>query len=438
MKFRGLLAAAVVLLVLAGVLYWSEHRKPTENAASSAAEATPPILKIDSTAVTNLTLKRKDSPPVALSRSSAGQWQITAPITATADSDAISGMLSNLTPLTANRVVDDNSSNLAQFGLSDPSVELDVTTKDNKTTRLLLGDDTPTGDAVYAAVAGNPRVFTATSFVKTSLNKSLDDLRDKRLLPVDANSVSRIEFSHKGQDIDFGRVQNGWQIEKPQPWRTATYQVSDLLQQVVSARWQPADTGKDPAKIFAHASPFATVRLTGSSGTDTLEVRKDQSDYYAKSSAVPGVYKADSALGTALDHSLDDFRNKQLFDFGYSDPDKIEYHSGATTVVLTHTGNDWWSAGKKMSADSAEALVTALRDLTASKFVDSGYTSPEIDVTVTSSGGKKIEKAGFQKTSDGTIAKRDDGPSLYSLDATALTNLTAAVSGLKPAAPAKK
>ena len=39
MKFRGLLIAAVVLLVLAGVLYWSEHRKTPETTATATAPA---------------------------------------------------------------------------------------------------------------------------------------------------------------------------------------------------------------------------------------------------------------------------------------------------------------------------------------------------------------------------------------------------------------
>lgn len=436
MKFRSLLAAAVVLLVLGGVLYWSEHRKPSENASSTSSE-TPTIVKVDANAVTGFTLQRKHEQPITVVKSS-GHWQITAPTPAAADADAITGMLSNLSSLTAQRVVEDKAGNLAQFGLSDPSVELDVTTKGNKTTRLLLGDNTPTGDAVYAAVAGDPRVFTAASFVKTSLNKSEDDLRDKRLLPINADSVSRIELIRKGQDIDVGRVQNGWQIEKPKPYRTDTYQVGDLLQQVVGAKWQPSEGGADPAKAFAQATPFATVKLTGGSGTDTLELRKDKDDYYAKSSMVQGVYKADAALGTALNRGLDEFRNKQLFDFGYSDPDKIEYHAGATNLVLTHAGHDWTADGKKMDADSAEGLVTALRDLAASKFVDSGFTTPEIEVTVTSNGGKKVEKAGIAKSGDGGIAKREDGPSQYYLDATAMSNLTSAAAGVKPAAPPAK
>jgi hypothetical protein len=440
MKFRGLIIAAAVLLVLAGVLYWSEHHKPKENTAASST--TPAILKIDPATVTSLIVKQKGAPPVVLARADADQWKITAPGDYPADSSTVSSMLSSLSPLNSDSIVEDHPANLADYGLSDPSLEVDVTGKDNKTSRLLFGDDAPTGGGVYVQLAGNPRVFTAGSYVKSSLNKSLGDLRDKRLVPVDGSSVSNIDLDRKNHDISFARIQSGWQIEKPQSYRTDNYQVDDLLSQLTGAKWDPSVSAEDAARDFSHATPVATVKLTGSSGTDTLEVRKEKDDYYAKSSAVPGTWKVDasssSSLAADLDRSLDDFRNKQVFDFGYADPEKIEYHSGSTSIMLARTGDDWTSNGKKMDSNSVEALVTAVRELSALKFVTAGFTVPTIDLTVTSSNGKRVEKLQIQKTSDGAIAKRDDGPMLYSLDSAALTGFTDAIAGLKPAAPEKK
>jgi hypothetical protein len=440
MKFRSLIAAAVVLLVLAGVLYWSQHRKTPDDTASTASTS-PAILKVDPATVTSLTVKQKGAQPTTLVRSGP-QWQITAPGTFPADSGTVTGMLSSLAPLNSESVVEDHATNLAEFGLSDPAVELDVTTKDNKTSHLLLGDDAPTGDGVYVSLAGDPRIFTASSSLKASLNKSLSDLRDKRLLPVEAGSVSSADLIRKGEDIDFSRIQNGWQIEKPKSYQADSFQVDDWLQQVTGARRDASVSSDDAAKTFAHAEPLATVKLTGSFGNDTLDVRKDKEDYYAKSSAVAGTWKVDpttaTSLGQALGHNVDDFRNKQLFDFGYSDPDKIEYHSGSTNLVLTHTGNAWWSNGQKMDPLSVELLVTALRNLTATKFVDSGFASPQIELTVTANGGAKVEKVQIQTSGDGAIAKREDDSSLYSLDATAIDSLTNSIAGIKPATPPKK
>jgi hypothetical protein len=439
MKLRGLLIASVVLALLGGVLYWSSHRK-TPPAPASAA--TPPVVKVAPASVSALTITQKDAPPVTLTRSGANQWQITAPKATLADANTVSGILSNLDPLPSQRVIADNATNLAPYGLQSPLVSIDLREKDNKTQKLLLGDDTPTGDAVYVALAGNPRVFTAASYIKNSLNKSFDDLRDKRLLPVDSASVTTIDLKRKPQPVDFGRVQNGWQIQKPEPYRTDTFQVEDLLTQLTSARMDTLTSPGAAARTFAHATPVATATITGSSGTDTLEVRREKDDYYAKSSVLSGIYKVDAtnstALAEALNRPLDNYRNKQLFSFDYSDPNKIEYRAGSTSLTLTHAGTTWNSNGGTMDAASAESLVSALRDLAATKFVTGGFTSPDIDITVTWGGGRKTDRVQIEKTKDGGIAKSDDGPSLYQLDPIAINELTHAVKGVKPAAPAKK
>lgn len=439
MKFRGLLIAVAVLVILGGVLYWSSHRK-TPPATTTAA--TLPVIKIDPASITGLTITQKNAAPVTLTRSGPQTWQITAPKPTLADANTVSGILSNLNPLPSQRLISDKATDLSPYGLQDPLVTVDLTEKNHKTERVLLGDDTPTGDAVYVAVAGSPRVFTAASYIKNSLNKSFDDLRDKRLLPVDSASVTTIDLDRKPQPVDFGRVQNGWQIQKPEPYRTDTFQVEDLLTQLTSAKMDTLATPDAAAKAFAHATPVATARIAGSAGTDTLEVRKEKDDYYARSSKLPGVYKVSSdnstALSEALTRSLDDFRNKQLFSFGYTDPDKIDYRAGSTSLTLTHAGTAWTSNGQTMDTASAEALVSALRDLAATKFVTSGFTKPDIDITVTWGGGKKTDHVAMQKTKDGGIAKRDDGPSLYQIDAVTLNELTNAVKGVKPAAPAKK
>ncbi len=440
MKFRGLLIAVVVLAILGGVLYWSSHRKTPPTPASS--ENSPPIVKVDPASVTALTITQKNAPPVTLTRQAADRWQITAPQSALADTGTVSAILSNLNPLPSQRVIDDKAADLTPYGLQSPSVTIDLTEKNHPTQKLLLGDDTPTGDSVYVAVAGSPRVFTAAAYIKNSLNKSFDDLRDKRLLPFDSASVTTIDLDRKPQALTFGRVQGGWQMQKPQPFRTDTFQVEDLLTQLTSAKMDTLTTPEAAAKIFAHATPVATAKITGSFGTDTLEVRKDKDADYAKSSALPGVYKVDSAnstaLGEALNRPLDDYRNKQVFAFGYTDPDKIEVHSGSTALTLIHAGSAWTSNGQTMDTTSAESLVSALRDLAATKFVTSGFASPDIDVTVTYSNGRKTDHVQIAKTKDGGIAKRDDGPSLYQLDSIALNELTNAVKGVKPAAPAKK
>lgn len=436
MKFRGLLAAVVVLAALGGLLWWSQRHKP---GTTPEAPALPAILKVDARSVTSLTLHDKGAQPMTLTPVNPATWQITAPAAYRADSEPVSQMVAELANLVPLRVVEDKASDLSRYGLGNPSVSVDVGEKNGQSAHLLIGDKTPTGDGVYAMIPGNPHVYTLDLAAGNMFGRSLDDLRDKHLIPAHTPDVQQVEILHKGEDIAISRSPGGWQLQKPGVYRTNNYEVDDLVGQILSATWDAAGNTPQDAAALAHGTPFATVKVTTGTGaqarTDSLEIRKSKDDYYAQSSAVPGAWKVDSSLATAVDRSADTYRNKQLFNFAYAEPIGIQYHSGSTSLNLMRSGSDWLSNGRKMDADSVAAVVTALRSLAASRFVDSGYTNPDIDLTVVSSGGRQIEKVHFQKTSDGAIARRDDGPGLYFLDATTMNGLESAISGVKPAAP---
>ena len=434
MKLRNLILAILVLGALAGTLYWSERHKPADDTAK-AADASPSILKLDEASITKVELKNKDAEPIVLAKNNSGAWQITAPKQYSADAANVSSTLSSLSSLNSERVIEDKAADLKPYGLNPPNVEVDITEKDNKSQKLLLGDDTPAGSGVYAMLAGDPRVFTIASFNKSSINKSLNEFRDKRLLQVNVDQVSRIELLRTNETVEFGRTKDTWQILQPKPMRADGLQVSQFMQKLTDAKMDLAGSGdaKESTAAFNSGTPVATAKLTDPSGTQTLQIKKSKNDYYAKSSAVDGVYKVNADLGQAVDKEVDDFRNKKLFDFGFNDPDKIEIHSGAKTAVLTKTGNDWLSNSRKMDADSVQSLVSNLSFIAADKFVDSGFENPTIEATVTSSSGSHTEKVSLAKTADGYIAKRDNDTSLYHVQSSSVDAIQKAFDDLKAA-----
>ena len=440
MKSTALLIAAAVLAALTGVLYWSNNHKSADT-TTPATPASPKLVTAKDADISKIEIDKKGTAQVALAKGGDGKWEITAPSKLAADQDAITTMLSTLSGLTSERVVEDHALDLKQYGLADPSLKVELTTKDGKTQRVLLGDDTPTGNAVFASIAGDPRVFTVASYTKSSIDKSPSDLRDKRLLTANFDKISAIDLTAKKQSIEFGRSKDAWQILKPRPLRADNFTVEDLVRRLKDAKMDlaaSADTDeKKVAAAFASGTPVATAKVTDAAGSQTLEVRKNKTDYYAKSSAVDGIYKVANDLGTGLDKGLDDFRNKKLFDFAFDDVSKVDMRDGANTYSLVKGGADWWSNGKKMDDMSAQAFIDKFRDLAASKFVDSGFGSPVIDLTVTSNDGKRVEKVLISKSGDKYIAKRDGEPSLYELDAKPIEDLQKSAANVKPAAEAK-
>lgn len=432
---KGLLIAAIVLAALAGTLYWSNHRKPSTSSVTSAAEGSPKVLDVKPTDVVGIKIAKKDGQELSLSKNAGGKWQITAPKTLPADQEAVSSLLSSLSPLNSDRLLDEKATDLSAYGLAKPEAEISVTEKNNKSEDLLLGDDTPTSSGAYAAVKGDPRVFVVASYNKTALDKSENDLRDKRLLTFDSEKLSRVELTAKKETIEFGRSKDQWQILKPKPMRANQSAVEDLVRSLGDAKMElsATDDEKKELSAFNAGQPVATANVTDVAGTQELQVRKNKDDYYAKSTLVAGVYKVLSSVGTSVDKNLDEFRNKKLFDFGFVDPEKIEIHDGAKSYFLTRSGSDWWSNGTKMDESSVSTLVSDIRDLTATKFPDSGFATDALDVTVSSDSGKRVEKVLIAKNGDRYIAKRENEPALYELGASAITDLQKAVAEVKPA-----
>ena len=433
MKSKGLMTASFLLLLLCGVVWWSNKRAAIADKAP-AESTTTKLVSIPEEQFREIEIKHRSGETVQLQRNDS-KWQITAPIPLPADADAVSSMLTALSSLSSDRTVEEKTTSFDQYGLTQPTIELDIIDKNKKTSSLLIGDDTPAGTAVYAAIAGDPRVFALSSYKKSSLDKSTNDLRDKRLLTVESDKISRIQLVGKNETIEFGRNKEKWQILKPRPLRADGYQVDELVRKLTDARMDLSSSDQDPEKSFASGTMVATAKVTTESGTQEVRVRKNKDNYYAKSSVVEGMYKISSDLGQELGKNLDDFRNKKLFDFGFTNPNKIEIHDASKAYFLTRSGEDWWSGeGKKLDAGGVGSLVDKIRDLQASKFVDAGLGAPTVEINVTSDDGKRIEKLLISKAGNSYVAKRENEPALYALDSKAVEELQKSAGELKPAA----
>ncbi len=435
MKPNGLLIAVALLAVLGGLVWWSNKKQAQ---ASKSNDTTIKMLSIPDDQFQEIRIRKLTGEVIDLKKQGTN-WEMTQPRPLRADQDTVGSMVSSLGSLNADKLVDDKPADLKVYGLATPTLDIQVTKKDGKTESVLVGDDTPTGSGAYAKMANDPRVFTIASFVKSSLDKRPDDLRDKRLIVFDSDKLTRVELQAKGPPVEFGKnASNEWQIVKPRPLRADNSAVDTLVGKLRDAKMDVANPDPDAAKKFAAATRVATATVTDASGTQTLEVRKDKDkNYYARGSAVEGVYKIATDVGDGLDKGLDDFRNKKVFDFGFSDPNKLEVNG----ALYTKTGDKWMSGSKTMDNTSVQNLIDKLRDLSATKFSENAAGEPVFNVTVTSNDGKRVEKVMVRKQGEQYSAQRENEPTIYELDATAFTTLQKAASDVKEAstpAPAKK
>jgi hypothetical protein len=436
MQFRGLLIAAAVLALLGGGVYWSNRAKEEQaKSPELPKDASPKVLTIQESEIAQLEFRKKGMPPTIVKRAGEGRWTITEPQQLGADSDAlanVTGVLANFTSET----VAPAPADLSAFGLKDPLFTLNIVKKDGKQVAVEVGDNVPVTGAVFVKVAGDPRVFTVGATNRSSLDKQWSDLRDKRLLTIENDKLSRVELSANGKTFEFGKNQaNEWQIVKPNPYRADTWGVDELVRKLKDAKLDPASPPADmdkAATAFVAATPVAIARLTDATGTQQLEVRKTVGKdpvYYAKSSAVEGVHKVQADLATALSKPVSDYRNKKLFDFGFTDPSKLDMKIDGKTKSCGKNGEKWICDTREVKPETVSAFVDKIRDLSAKQFLETPakLSGSEIEITVTTTDAKKTETVRIL----GNHGARGDEPAMYELDPASVDGIKQAFAAIK-------
>jgi hypothetical protein len=425
LKPHGLITAVGVLAILGGYAWWANRHPATDT--SSTSTTSPKILTLNADQITGIRLAKTGADPVVLSRNG-DKWQITAPQELPADSDAVNGLTGAVAPLTSDRLIDEHPQSLAPFGLDHPSSEVDITTKDGNTTKLLFGSDTVSGSDTYVKLANDPKVYTVASSSKSSLDKSVGDLRDKRLMTLNSDKITSVALSAKGPAVEFSKNSSGdWQITKPKPMRADGGAVDDLVSKLKDAKMDLSAT--PTPSDFAAATRLGTATFVDDKGPQSIEVRKAKSgDIYAKSTAVGGVYKVAPDIGTAIDKGADDFQNRKLFDFGFTDPAKLDLAG----KHYEKSGDKWFSGSQQIDSASLQDVIDKLRDLAAVKFADRISGSPVLALAVTWGEKSRVDKVTINKSGEDYIGVRDGDPTAYALEAKAVDDLQKTIAAIKP------
>jgi len=428
LKPHGLIAAVGVLAILGGYAYWANKHPVSDT--TPATPASPGILSLPADQIATIRIAKTGAEPLTLEKKG-DQWQITTPNSLPADQDAVAALTSAVSPLNSDRLIDEHPQSLASFGLDNPTAEVDFTTKDGKTQKLLFGSDTPSGSDTYANVDGNPKVYTVASTNKAPFDKSVNDLRDKRLLTLNSDKITSVTLTPKGAPIEFNKNSGGdWQITKPKPIRADGPAVDDLVGKLRDAKMDL--TATPTAADFATAAKVGSATFVDDKGPQSIEVRKAKDNsYLAKSTAVEGIYKVTPDVGTAIDKGIDDFRNKKLFDFAFTDPSKLDLNG----KVYEKTGDKWFNGPAQIDSSSIQNVVDKLRDLAATKFPDKLSGSPALTVAVTWGEKSKVDKVVVNKSGNDYIASREGDATAYGLDPKAYDDLTQAIAAIKPFQP---
>jgi hypothetical protein len=439
MKIRKFLPTLIALVALAATwgafTYYDKHKGSEKPAAETTNQEK--IFSLDAQHIQSITFKPRDGDAFSCRREG-GKWTITDPRHLDVDQGNFSGILNSLTTAAIDQVADPNPASLKDFGLDPPSFTLEITTDAKpQSFTLLLGDDTPTSGGLYAQVSGSPRVFTLSSYLKSSLEKKMFDLRDRRALTLEAEQLQKIAVEYKGTHWTLEKNPEGiWDLVLPPSVRADRFTVDGLVSQLRGLTMQTiAAEDKKKNGDYGLGSPELHLELTGSGGTQTIVVGKKEKDserYFATNSALDPVFTLNSEFVTQFKKDQADLREKDLFSFSAFDVKRAELDTPKGHWVFQRQGNQWKQTAPKsrnVNSDKMDTLLTHLRDLRADSFpkggnlADFGLAKPAYRFSIQYGDKNATEIVEAGKSGDHVYARKTTDPLPSELPKTALDDV---------------
>jgi hypothetical protein len=360
----------IVLLLAAGVAVYFTNQSPPKEQSDDTSTATPKkLLDFNSSDVNQLVIEPQDGKRIVLKREGT-QWNLTEPVSAPAEMDPPSEILSDLAAMASTGRVAAEGADAAATGLSPPQFKLEIDTNNGKSIKLDIGSRSGTGDQLYVHLDGDSRDDLVQADVYDLLDKSAGDFRRKKLLDVTSDQVQQLEVDRPEGNLVLEKIGANWVIKKPSIMPGENSAVTDLIMGLsgLTANNFVSETDPDPRRYgldqptlrVSYSTTPASTQPTNSPGESNvgetvvkfgmLDVRKQ--NVYVSTSDNTSVALVPVNSMDAFKKSALDLRDKDVLNVDPASVSGIAVHTSlsATTKPTTRPASDWIVAIQRRSA----------------------------------------------------------------------------------------
>ncbi|MGE0450362.1 MAG: DUF4340 domain-containing protein [Vicinamibacterales bacterium] len=440
---RGLRSNLILLAVLLGLgayVYFVASKEDTSTTTEKL------FTSVEADSITELVV-RSESGDVTTLHKEDGAWQIVAPVAARASESEASAIATGLASLNVAGVVDEAPTDLAQYGLAEPRIQVEFKSADGKTSgTVFIGSKNANGANVYARKDGETRVVMVPQYNELTFNQTTFGLRDKSVVSFDQAKVDGLDVTAGGTSFELAKKGGNWAITKPYTARADNSLADGLAGGVASLQMNAVagtvETDADRKK-FGLDRPSAVVNLHIGDDRATVIVGADAEDdtVYVRNPSRPDVVTVQKVAADDLRKPLQDYRRKDMFDMRAYNVTRIEVtRKGQTLVFEKVKGSgdnaaDTWKRTSPTAAepdkDKFETFVATLADIRASAFVDAsartGLDAPDMTVSTRFEDSGRQERVLFAKRGSEAFASRPDDPGAARIEAEKLDEVLASV-----------
>ncbi|MFO8061072.1 MAG: DUF4340 domain-containing protein [Bacillota bacterium] len=317
------LLAAVVFGALLAYVLWGGPAPTSEEEVEPPSEEIR-MVDLSPEDINLITVQWEDLPDLAISAAEGEEesvFQLISPFERATDQDRARLLFSSASQLRASRIISEETEDLSQYGLEDPSGAIILTLADGEEVTMHIGDTSPLNTDSdpdrYVRVDDEDIVYLVDGIRLAFFLTPPDKWRDPVVLRLDADEVQSIEVRSGSREWIAARTDDpyGWQLLSPLAAPAKSSVAEDILWRLGSLRVERFEMDNPtPEQLEEYGLDAPSMRISfhkSSGATSTLLVglfADDQAaEVYAKVEGQPFVYVISSGSlgGTGLGSAME-------------------------------------------------------------------------------------------------------------------------------------
>jgi hypothetical protein len=378
MSGRRALIYLVVALALGGA-YLLATRWETRQAEEEAR--THRLFDLEAAQVDALKIHRAGEPEIVVERVSQAEekegesakdvWRINAPRAFAADARAVEDVIEAAVGVKKDRALEESAPDPSPYGLDAPALRVFLRAN-GRWHELAFGAENFSGDSRYVRVEGSDAILLVTMASFNRMDRGLEGLRDRRILPIDEARISAVEITRGEQGLKFEKGDRGWSLAgSPRP--VSEDRIESLIAALTESevdRFVSEEDGDRPR--YGLEAPDVVVTLALGKEQAWLRIARaaDEDDpaAFAARSSASGVVTLPRQVLDALPVAGADLEDRRLLRAEAPAAHALRVAHAGKRLGFVRTDDGWKrqdeEAGEEeKEAPDVEAFLAALADL---------------------------------------------------------------------------
>lgn len=328
------------------------------------------------------------------------------------------GIAGTVSQLTSKNKIEENPSNLSEYGLDNPKLTVKITKKNGGSDVLYIGDKSPTLGEYFIIREGDSTVYTIYEFKVDTLLKPISYYREFNRFSINIDDIQRIKIIRQDELIELKIIDNidkntnnVWEMLSPYEFgANDDYIDNKILEPIANISMNTPIEDTDGG--ITDKSPILTLTVKpydnvtgkyGSEYTETLAVgntvngktyvKYKEQLYAVEADSISFINESSFNIVSKLQALVDISKVKRV---------TLEYNGEKHTMDITKSGSSY---SFKLDGENADTeLSQAMYQAIISLAVDSTYK------------GEELGETAFKLTYDGNSASDNTVIELKSID----------------------